>query len=146
VLKNAKSGRKRRSVTWRRITGPHVFCMMAQERSPALPSRLCGAHIPHLLLKSSFPHPNIQLEQLATNALSSQDGGCLLPSPSSKESSRTKASAFSHAPLICACRTHRRAHAALARSVVFLDKEERLFPGSDHPGAARTRRSRSLFL
>src|SRR5438270_126152 len=26
-----------------------------------------------------------------------------------------------------------------------LDEEQRLFPGSDHPGAARTRRNRSVF-
>ena len=73
MMKNAKNGRKKRSVTWRRITGPHLCRMIAQERSPVLSSRPCGANVPHILLNSSFRHPNIQLEQLATNALSSPE-------------------------------------------------------------------------
>jgi hypothetical protein len=55
------------------ITGPYLCRMIAQERSPVLSSRLCGANVPHILLNSSFTHPNIQLEQLATSALSSPE-------------------------------------------------------------------------
>jgi hypothetical protein len=55
------------------ITGPCLCRMIAQERSPVLSSRRCGANVPHILLNSSFRHPNIQLEQLATNALSSPE-------------------------------------------------------------------------
>jgi hypothetical protein len=36
--------------------------------------------------------------------------------------------------LIYASRTNGRVHAALARSVVFLDEKEGLFPGPNHPG------------
>jgi hypothetical protein len=36
VLKKAKSGRKKRSGTCKRITGPHFRCMIAQERFPVL--------------------------------------------------------------------------------------------------------------
>ena len=38
------------------ITGPYLCRMIAQERSPVLPSRLCGADVPHLLLNRSFTH------------------------------------------------------------------------------------------
>jgi hypothetical protein len=34
---------------------------------------------------------------------------------------------------MCACRTEGKAHGGSRRSVVFLDQEERLFSGSDHP-------------
>ncbi len=63
------------------ITGPDLCRMIAQERSPVLSSRPCDTNVLQILLNSPFTHPNIQLEQLATNALSSEDGGCVLPSP-----------------------------------------------------------------
>jgi hypothetical protein len=55
------------------ITGPDLWRMIAQERSPGLSSRPCGTNELHILLNSSFTHPNIHLEQLATNALSSPE-------------------------------------------------------------------------
>ena len=62
------------------ITGPDLCRMIAQERSPVLSSRRCGASVSHILLNSSFTYPNIQLEQLATNALRSPESivGCHL--------------------------------------------------------------------
>src|SRR5215467_5677348 len=78
-VEKRKSGRKKREDAWRRLTSPDVFGMIAQERSPVLSSRLCSANASHIRLNRSFRYPNIQLEQLATNALSSEDGGCLLP-------------------------------------------------------------------
>ena len=63
------------------IAGPHLCSMIVQERSPVLSSRPCRANAPHILLNSSFTHANIQLEQLATDALSSQDADCVPPSP-----------------------------------------------------------------
>jgi hypothetical protein len=63
------------------IAGPHVFCMIVQERSPVLSSRPCSVNAPHILLNSSFTHSNIQLEEFTTDALSSEDADCVPPSP-----------------------------------------------------------------
>src|SRR6266516_4299740 len=61
------------------ITGPYLCRMIAQERSPVLSSRLCGANVPHILLNSSFTHSNIQLKEFPTDALSSPESVVCCP-------------------------------------------------------------------
>ena len=64
-----------------KIAGPHIGSVIMEERRPLLPSWPMQANVPHILLDRSFAHANIQLEQLASNALSSEDADCSLPSP-----------------------------------------------------------------
>lgn len=45
VLKKAKSGRKKRSVTGKRVTGPDVRRMIVQERRPILPTWLVAREL-----------------------------------------------------------------------------------------------------
>src|SRR5215470_15308099 len=42
MRKKAKSGRKNRSVTGKRVTGPDLSCMVTQKRAPLLTSWLVG--------------------------------------------------------------------------------------------------------
>jgi hypothetical protein len=63
------------------ITGPHVFCMIAEERFPGLSTGSLWANLPHILLNRSFTHSHIQLEKFPTDPLRSEDVGCVLPSP-----------------------------------------------------------------
>ena len=63
------------------ITGPHIFCMIAEERFPVLSTGSLWANLPHILLNGPFTHWNIQLEKFPTDTLRSKDGGCVLPSP-----------------------------------------------------------------
>jgi hypothetical protein len=79
-MKKAKSGRKKRSVTDKRITGPDLCRMIAQERFPALSIGAFWANLLHILLDGPFTHPNIQLEELTPNALRSPEPivGCYL--------------------------------------------------------------------
>jgi hypothetical protein len=115
------------------ITGPYVFCMMAQERSPILSSRLWGANGPHILLNCAFTHPNIQLEQLATNALSSPEAivCCHFLNQSDCLGRKPR---LSRMRLRFALPEHTEELTMPAKQRLWLDKEERLFPGSDYPG------------
>jgi hypothetical protein len=63
------------------ITSPHLCSMIAKKRLPVLSTGSLWANLTHILLDGPFTDPNIQLEQLATNALRPEDAGCLLPSP-----------------------------------------------------------------
>src|SRR5258708_40371141 len=73
TMKKAKSGRKKRSVTCKRITGPHLCHMIAYECPPGLSTGVFWANRPHILLDSPFTDPKIQLEKLSTNALRSPE-------------------------------------------------------------------------
>src|SRR6266700_7989490 len=70
TMKKAKSGRKKRSVTCKRITGPHLCRVIAQKRFPVLSTSMFWANLLHILLNRPFTHSNIQLEQFATDTLS----------------------------------------------------------------------------
>lgn len=52
-----------------KITGPHLSRMIAHECLPTLATGSFWAILLHILLNGSFTHPNIQLEELASNAL-----------------------------------------------------------------------------
>ncbi len=115
------------------ITGPYLCRMIAQERSPVLSSRRCGANVPHILLNSSFTHPNFQLEQLATNALSSPEAivCCHLLHQSDCLGRKPR---LSRMRLRFALPKHTEELTMPAKKRLWLGKEERLCPGSDHPG------------
>jgi len=55
------------------IAGPHVLCVIAQERRPVLSSRSRGANASHIVLDGPLTHANIQLEQLPTDAFGSPE-------------------------------------------------------------------------
>ncbi len=57
MMKNANSGRKKRSVTCKRITSPDLCCMVTQERFPALSTGSFGVNILHILLNRPFDFP-----------------------------------------------------------------------------------------
>jgi hypothetical protein len=56
-----------------KIAGPNISSVIMEESRPLLPSWSMQANLPHVFLDRSFAHANIQLEQLASNALSSED-------------------------------------------------------------------------
>jgi hypothetical protein len=55
------------------ITGPYLWCMIAQERFLVLSKGLFWANLSHILLNRPFTDPNIQLEKLTPNALCSPE-------------------------------------------------------------------------
>src|SRR5258708_12374139 len=63
MRKNAKSGRKNRSVTWRRVTRPDLCGVVAQKSHPPLASWLVGANSSHVLLDGSLADPKAQFEE-----------------------------------------------------------------------------------
>ena len=63
------------------VAGPDLGGVIAQEGCPLLASWLVGANRPHILLNGSLAHPKAQFQQLPMNALSTEDGDCLPPSP-----------------------------------------------------------------
>src|SRR5947199_7181515 len=69
-MKNAKSGRKKRSVTCKRVTGPDLSCMIAQKRAPLLPSWLLCANGPHVLLNGALADADAQFQEFSANPFS----------------------------------------------------------------------------
>src|SRR5437588_7670760 len=63
MRKKAKSGRKNRSVTWRRVTRPDLCRVSAQKGCPRLGSWLVCANLPHVLLNSSLAHTDAEFQQ-----------------------------------------------------------------------------------
>ena len=70
TTKKAKSGRKKRSVTGKRVARPDLSGVVAQKRAPLLTSRLVCANRPHVLLNSSLAHTDAQFQQFPTNPFS----------------------------------------------------------------------------
>jgi len=64
-----------------KIAGPPISSVMREEGRPVLPSWTRQTNVPHVLLDRSFAHANTQLEQLASDALRSEDADYCLPSP-----------------------------------------------------------------
>src|SRR6266516_5899867 len=73
MRKKAKSGRKKRSVTGKRVTGPDIRRVIAEKRAPLLTSWLVGANRPHVLLDGALTHVSPQFQQFPANALSSPE-------------------------------------------------------------------------
>jgi hypothetical protein len=73
MMKKAKSGRKKRSVTCKKSQAHTGASMIAEKSLPLLSTRPFSTNVPHILLNSSFTYSNIQLEKLAPNALCSPE-------------------------------------------------------------------------
>jgi len=61
MIKKAKSKRKKRSGTCKKIAGPHPCRMITQKRLPVLSPRCCAASLVHVFLNGPFTHSDIQL-------------------------------------------------------------------------------------
>jgi len=79
-MKKAKSGRKKRSVTGKRVAGPDICRVSAQKGRPLLSSGLQGANVPHVLLNGPLAHVNVQFQEFATNPFSAEDADSSPPS------------------------------------------------------------------
>jgi hypothetical protein len=73
MRKNAKSGRKNRSVTWRRVTRPDLCGVVAQKSHPPLASWLVGANSSHVLLDGSLADPQAQFEEFTPDPFCSPE-------------------------------------------------------------------------
>ena len=80
MMKNAKSGRKKRSVTGKRVASPDLCGVIMHKGCPLLASWLGSANIPHVLLNGSLADTNAQFQEFPTNPLSTEDADS--PSPS----------------------------------------------------------------
>ncbi len=58
MMKKAKSERKNRSVTCRRIAGPDIPGMMVKEGRPVLPMWSSRVHLSHVFLNGAFAVSN----------------------------------------------------------------------------------------
>ncbi len=81
VRKKAKSGRKKRSVTGKRVTGPDLCCVVVQERCPLLSTWSWCVNMSHVLLDGPLAHVHAKFQKFSTNPLSTEDGDSSLPSP-----------------------------------------------------------------
>ena len=68
-----KEGAKKQIGHLQEIAGPHVFCVIAQERRPVLSSRSRDANMSHIFLNGPLTHANTQLEQLTTDTFRSPE-------------------------------------------------------------------------
>jgi len=73
MTKKAKSGRKNRSVTCKRVAGPDLSGVVAQEGRPRLASWLVGANSSHVLLDRALADPQAQFQEFSANALSTPE-------------------------------------------------------------------------
>jgi hypothetical protein len=80
MMKNAKSGRKKRSVTGKRVASPDLCSVIVQKSCPPLPLWPESANIPHILLDGALTHMHTQFQELPTNTLSTEDADSPPPS------------------------------------------------------------------
>src|SRR5215467_11634182 len=73
MTKKAKSGRKNRSVTGKRVACPDLRGVVAQKRAPLLPSWLVGANRPHVLLNGALAHVDAQFQEFTPYAFSTPE-------------------------------------------------------------------------
>jgi hypothetical protein len=114
------------------ITRPRLCRMIAEECLPTLATSSFWMNLPHILLNSAFTHPNIQLEELAPNALSSPEAVvcCHLLHQSDRLGRESR---LAHMRLRYALPLLTEELTRPSQKRLWLDKEECLFPGSDHP-------------
>jgi hypothetical protein len=67
TMKNAKSDRKKRSVTGKRVTGPDICRMMVQKGRPPPSPWLGRANSSDVLLNGPLAHMKTQFQQFANN-------------------------------------------------------------------------------
>src|SRR5215471_17670542 len=79
TMKNAKSGRKKRSVTCKKSQAQTCSVCVREIGRPLLTSWLVCTNRPHVLLDRALAHLYAQFQEFTTNTLSSEDGDCLSP-------------------------------------------------------------------
>jgi hypothetical protein len=115
------------------IASPDLCRMVAQERFPGLSTQPFAADGSHIFLDGSFTHPNIELEQLTPDALRSPEPiacGHLLDQ--ADRLGRELRLSLMHLRFVLPEQAEKLTRPSEER--LWLDQEERLFPGSDHPG------------
>jgi hypothetical protein len=70
MMKNAKSGRKKRSVIGKRVTSTDFCRGITHKGCPVLAFWLVCANGPHVLLDGSLAYMNAQFQEFPTNTLS----------------------------------------------------------------------------
>ena len=70
TMKNAKSGRKNRSVTRKRVARPDLCSVSAQKGCPRLALWLLCANRSHVLLDRALAHTDAEFQQFSTNPFS----------------------------------------------------------------------------
>src|SRR2546430_7966094 len=133
-MKKTKSGRKKRSVTCKRITGPYLCRMIAEKGPPSLSTGAFWMDLLQILPNSPFTHMKLQLEQFPTDALCSPESvvGCHLLHQGNRRGAKTLV--FLRPLSFCASRTGGRAHDGSRRSVSGWTRKRACFARSDHPG------------
>jgi hypothetical protein len=113
------------------IAGPHLCSMIAQESPPGLSTGSFWANLLHILLDGPFTHPNIQLEELTSNALRSPEPvvRCHLPNQSD---GLVREPRLARAGFRRVLPKHTEELTMEAEKRLRLDDKERLFPGPNH--------------
>ena len=115
------------------ITGPHLCSMIAKKRLPGLSTGSLWANLPHILLDGP----------LLTRISSLSSSSRMRSAPQSrlfaaisliKVIVSSESLGFLECTFDLCIQNTRKSSRGPRRSVVFLDKEERLFPGPNHPG------------
>jgi hypothetical protein len=73
MMKNAKSGRKKRSVTGKRVASPDLCGVIVHKGCPPLSPWLRSTNSPHIFLDGALAHMNTQFQQFPTNPLSAPE-------------------------------------------------------------------------
>jgi hypothetical protein len=133
TTKNAKSGRKNRSVTGKRVAGPDLCRVSAQKRAPLLTSRLVGANRPHVLLNSSLAHTDAEFQQFPTNPFSTPKPIVLGHLPDQGDRFRGDLG-LANMSLGRALPIQAKELPMPPEKCVWLHDEEGLLPGSNQPG------------
>ncbi len=130
IMKRANSKPKKRSVTGRGVAGPDSFGRMVQEGGPVLSSWPGSAHLSHVFLDRSFADAKTQLEQFAPDPF--RPTQAVVPSHFLDQryglcgdlwfGSRRSGFVLPEEP---------KSLAVPAQKRLWLDNEERLFPGSN---------------
>ncbi len=114
------------------IAGPHVFCVIAQQRRPVLSSRSPDANMSHRFLNGPLTHANIQLEQFPTDAFGSPKSVllCHLLDQGDGLSSHFR---LMRVDLGSALPIQAKALTRPSQKCFWLNDQERLFPCSNYP-------------
>lgn len=115
------------------IACPYFCRMVAQERFPGLSTQPFAADGSHIFLNRAFTHPNIEFEKLTANTFRSPEPivcGHLLD----QADRLGRELRLSLMRLRCALPEQTEKLTVPAEERLWLDKQKRLFPGSDHPG------------
>jgi hypothetical protein len=115
------------------ITGPYLCRMIAEKGPPSLSMSASWMDLLHILLDGPFTHPNIQLEEFSTDALRSPEP--IVGRHFFDQGNRLgRELRLSCTRLRCVLPEHTAEFTMPSQKRLWLDNEERLFPGPNHFG------------